>query len=91
MALDGDAALALQVHIVEHLPFSNLNGLGALQQTVGQRRLTVVYMCDDAEVADVLHLCNFDFRIFDLRIKMQKYIKNQKSVVFLYFFCNFAA
>ena len=67
VALDGDAALALQVHIVEHLrlhlPLPHR--LGVLQQTVGQRRLAVVDVRYDAEVSDILHLRN---KVFSAKI-----------------------
>ena len=36
VALDGNASLSLQLHVIEHLPFSNLNGISKLQQTVCQ-------------------------------------------------------
>ena len=58
MALDGDAALALKVHIVENLvlrlPF--VDGARVLKQTVGQSALAVVDVRYDAEIADVVHL-----------------------------------
>ena len=54
--LDRDAALALDVHRVEelllHVP--PLDRPGELQEPVGQRRLAVVNVGDDAKVADVL-------------------------------------
>jgi hypothetical protein len=54
MRLDGDAALPLQIHVVQQLVA--LVALGdrprQLQQPVGQRRLAVVDVRDDAEVAD---------------------------------------
>ena len=37
MTLDGDTALTLQVHIVEHLILRHVDSLGELQQTVCQR------------------------------------------------------
>ena len=37
VTLDGDAALLFQIHIVEHLAFGYLNGIRALQQSVGNR------------------------------------------------------
>ena len=53
MGLDGDAALPLQVHIVEdlglHLAISHR--AGELQQPVAERRLAVVDVGDDGEVA----------------------------------------
>ena len=56
LRLDGDAALALQVHIVEHLVahLALRQAAAGLDQPVGQRGLAVVDMGDDGEVADVL-------------------------------------
>ena len=55
LRLDGDAALALDIHRVEdlflHLAF--FDRTGALNQPVGKRRLAMVDMGDDREVADV--------------------------------------
>ena len=54
LRLDRDPTLSLQVHRVEHL-LAHLplgDGTGSLEQTVGKRRLTVVDVGDDAEVAD---------------------------------------
>jgi len=54
--LDGDAALALEVHVVEdlvhHLALGE--GVGAFEDAVGQGRLAVVDVGDDGEVADAL-------------------------------------
>ena len=54
LRLDGDAALALDVHRVEdlllHLPVGDV--AAQLDQPVGQRRLAVVDVGDDREVAD---------------------------------------
>ena len=58
MALDGDTALTLEVHIVEHLSFGNLYGLRTLQQSVGEGRFAMVDVGDDAEVAYMLHCDN---------------------------------
>ena len=57
VALDGDAALALQVHIVKHLilEFTVVYGFGILEKTVGQRALSVVDMRYDAEISNVFH------------------------------------
>jgi hypothetical protein len=53
LRLDGDAALALQVHLVEvlgaHLALAD--GVGEIDQPVGEGRLAVVDVRDDAEVA----------------------------------------
>ena len=55
MALDGDAAFALNVHVVQnlrhHVAFEY--GLSDLKQTVSQRTLTVIDVSDNAEVADI--------------------------------------
>ena len=52
--LDGDPALALEVHGVEQLlpHLALLDGAGGLDQPVGQGGLAVVDVGDDAEVAD---------------------------------------
>ena len=54
MRLDGDAALALQVHVVEDLVFhvALRDRLGLLQNAVGKRAFAVVNMCNDAEIAN---------------------------------------
>ncbi len=58
LRLDGDAALALDVHRVEHLlapdHFALGEAAGELDQPVGERRLAVIDMRDDGEVADVV-------------------------------------
>ncbi len=53
MRLDRDAPLALQVHGVEELVlgFAAADGAGAFEQAVGERRLAVVDVGDDAKVA----------------------------------------
>jgi hypothetical protein len=55
MAFYGDAALTLQVHIIQHLRLHCLagNGAGVLQQAVSQRAFAVVYMGYNAEITDV--------------------------------------
>jgi len=68
VALDGDTPLFLQVHIVEHLPASYLNGFGKFQHTVGQSRLPVVNVCDDAEVSYMVHSRKRRF-IFNGKVK----------------------
>ena len=55
VALNRNAALALQIHVVQHLSLRHLDGLGELQQTVGQRRLPMVDMCNDAEISYMIH------------------------------------
>ena len=55
LGLDRDAALALEVHGVEHLGAHRprVDGLRHLEDAVGERRLPVVDVGDDREVADV--------------------------------------
>ncbi len=55
VGLDGDAALALDVHRVEELLLHVAlgHGAGELDQPVGERGLAVVDMGDDGEVADM--------------------------------------
>ncbi len=56
--LDGDAALALKVHVVQNLRLHVAPGDGArqLQQPVGQRGLAVVDVRDDGKVPDAIWL-----------------------------------
>ena len=58
VALDGDAAFFLQVHIVEYLVLHIflLDRAGHLQHAVCQRTLTVVYMRYNAEISYIFHL-----------------------------------
>jgi hypothetical protein len=55
LALDSDAALALDVHAVEvlgaHVPVAD--DAGDAEHAVGERRLAVIDVGDDAEVADL--------------------------------------
>ena len=57
LRLDGDPALALQVHGIEHLRL-HLAGIEAaafLDEAIGQRRFAVIDVGDDGEIADILH------------------------------------
>ena len=58
VGLDGDAALALQVHGIEHLRLHLARGerAGEFQQSVGERGLAVIDVRDDREVADVIRI-----------------------------------
>jgi len=63
LALDRNAALALDIHIVEHLhlDLALVDDLRPLDETVGERGLAVVYMGYYAEVTcsgDVVHAQN---------------------------------
>ena len=55
LRLDRDAPLALEVHRVEHLRahVALVHGVRQLEDAVGERRLAVVDVRDDREVADV--------------------------------------
>jgi len=55
---DRDAALALEIHRIEHLRFhlAGLQRAGQLEETVGQRRLPVIDMRDDRKIADALRV-----------------------------------
>ena len=57
VALDGDAALPLQVHVVQGLllQIPVRDGAGELKQPIGQGALAVVDVGDDAEIADAFH------------------------------------
>ena len=59
VALDGDATLLFQIHIVEHLTLCHGDGLGVLQQAVCQCAFPVVYVGYDAEISDVLHFVRY--------------------------------
>ena len=56
LRLDRDAALALEVHRVEHLRahVAARDGVRELENAVGERRLAVVDVRDDREVADAV-------------------------------------
>ncbi len=56
--LDGDAALALEVHAVEHLRLhlAGLQGAREFEEAIGQRRLAVVDVRDDGEIANVARI-----------------------------------
>ena len=62
LGLDRDPALALEIHRVEHLVahVARRDGVRELENAIGERRLAVVDVRDDREVADVLlvHACS---------------------------------
>ena len=57
LELDGDAAFALQLHVVEKLRLhvASRNSAGVLQEPIGQGGFPVVDVGDDAEIADPLY------------------------------------
>ena len=70
LALDRDAALALDVHCVEHLVAELAVGdeLAMLDEPVGERGFAVVDMGDDAEIADMLHVRLLAKKLGDLPV-----------------------
>ena len=57
LELDGDAAFALQLHVVEKLRLhvASSNGAGVLQEPIGQGGFPVVDVGNDAEITDPLN------------------------------------
>ena len=57
VALDSNALLALQIHIVQHLSLhiALAQRLRQFKQTVGKGGLTVIDVCDNAEIAYSVH------------------------------------
>jgi hypothetical protein len=57
LGLDRDATLPLELHRVEHLAshLRGIDGVCELEDAVGQRRLAVVDVSDDREVANLIH------------------------------------
>ena len=53
MSLDGDSALALQVHIVEHLllHLAHAQRSGDLQHSIGERAFAVVDVGNNCEIS----------------------------------------
>ena len=68
VALDGDAALFLQVHVVQHLVLHVflVHRAGHLQHTVRQGALPVVNMGNNTKVAYILHNLYVGQRIKDI-------------------------
>ena len=70
LGLDRDPALALEVHRVEQLGAhrARVDRVGQLEDPIGQRRLAVVDVGDDREVADVCLIGHVSAsRVFGLR------------------------
>ena len=68
--LDGDAALPLDVHVVQDLVFHGalVHALGQLQNTVREGGFAVVDVCNDAEIADVVS-CHWFLQTRDLVVE----------------------
>ena len=58
VGLDGNTAFALQVHGVQYLGFhfASRQATAHLDETVGQRRLAMVDVGDDGEIADMTQI-----------------------------------
>lgn len=70
MAFDGNASFAFQVHTIKNLIFliTFIEGMGLLQQLVGQGTFTMVNMGDDTKIPDILHgLQNYNIKAEFLR------------------------
>ena len=65
--LDGDAALALEVHVVEQLLLHLADGdrLALLEQTVGKGGFAVVNMCNNREIANLLTIFHVESSLSD--------------------------
>jgi hypothetical protein len=65
LRLDRDTALALELHIVEHLlaHLTRLQPAASLDQAIGQSRLAVVDMRDDREISDMAEGSHADANI----------------------------
>jgi hypothetical protein len=70
---DGDAALALEVHGVEHLfvHFALRERAGHFEQTVGERGFAVVDMRDDAEISNELRVHFSRLAVFSIAGRMR--------------------
>ncbi len=62
VAFNGDASLALQLHIVEHLCLKvfTFYCFGYFEQTVGQRAFAVVDVCYNAKITNVFHIAKVE-------------------------------
>ena len=93
LRLDGDSPLALQVHAVEHLGGHLALGQAAadLDEAVRERRLAVIDVSDDREIANIVHafrkLVKASFR--SARNAPHYRRKSVKSPLSGSVFCNF--
>jgi hypothetical protein len=65
LGANGDALFALEIHGVHDALFGGLGlvgakGAGLLQKAIDQRRLPVIDVGDDGDVADMLHIKNLN-------------------------------
>ena len=74
LALDRDPPLPLDVHVVEDLVLEIpvIHDAGVLDQPVGQGRLPMVDMGDDAEIADIVHISLTFLKDFSMIAEVSK-------------------
>src|SRR4051812_44572927 len=76
LRLDGDPALALDIHRIEHLllasHFTVGKAAGELNQPVRKRRLAVIDVSDNGEVADIIDGCRTHARQITLACRSGK-------------------
>ena len=88
LGLDGDAALALDIHLIEELRALLALGerAGSLQDPIGQRRFAVIDVGDDRKIPDQIGSHEGDggtaLRLF-LTGRLQRHLSRQHVVVVL--------
>ena len=63
MTLDSNTTFTLQIHIIEHLPTSNLYRLSIFKETIRQSRLTMINMGNNAEISYMIHPFVYIFKV----------------------------
>ena len=83
MAFDGNAALALQIHIVQCLclHIALADRVGVFQQAVGERTFPVVNVCNNAKVANISHVILILFLQTKPKVRLIV-VKRRKSIAF---------
>ena len=85
VALDSDTALALQVHVVEHLRLHVLahHSAGSFKKTVGKRTLAMVDMRYYAEISYFIHVLSLYFVVSRLQNykKINKYKTHSHHII----------
>ena len=88
MALDGDTALALQVHIVQNLILgpTGRDGFAKFKQTIRESTLPVINMGNDAEISNVLHFSRISNRLIIIYLSKKNSWKTKINALLLQFF-----
>src|SRR5258708_34193804 len=78
LRLDGDAALALDLHAVEHLRahLALLEAAAALDEAVGKGRFAVVDMGDDRKIADMAEIGHGARKRFGGEVRCRRAARN---------------